>query len=497
MDFLPPEHEEGKKFYLQKQEATSARPGQPGRPCLCLTNPENTNELVLAEQNFSPSQTWHWFNDILVCGTGQVLHDLGESPRKQSLLGNAIIAGKPGQDLYGNPVEIQKFYPFKIISPMIPDKEFCFIGKLSEKGSMGEKVFLYVSESGSTCMETVDDYLLNAKNMQNTIDMCWQFVYRQIEAKEEDTKEQKNKEIKSTADTGEEEKKEEATFGDFMGVMGGLMAAFAPPKQGDEIQKQFQQMGQAMGPMLEGLAKVAGSLDTVAYKWSKMDNDLLPENAIAVGKDQSDICNVFVGCTVVFGEPCVGKVHNGNRYFGMHGREHIVSTEEFSVLCVDPDATMEWIEYTDEKIPNDAVIGGTLSTGENLYVARGYVNNQLTPGLVYTDSSPYELHALYNGRVNTLAKFDVLVVKPTDASPSVEVMENVHKKGAEMKTENLKTVQSVFDEIESIEAEIEAAEEKHDNTVAEIKREHKKEMIKMKKKLNNKKKDLKNAVNLI
>ena len=66
-----------------------------------------------------------------------------------------------------------------------------------------------------------------------------------------------------------------------------------------------------------------------------------------------------------------------------------------------------------------------------------------------------------------------------------------------MKAKHLKTVQSVFDEIESIEAEIEAAEEKHDNTVAEIKREHKKEMIKMKKKLNNKKKDLKNAVNLI
>ena len=235
-------------------------------------------------------------------------------------------------------------------------------------------------------------------------------------------------------------------MGDFIGVMGGLMTAFALPEQGDgmiydvndksnksisEIQKQFQQMGQAMGPMLEGLAKVAGSHDTVAYKWSKMDkndNDLLPENAIAVGKDQSEICNVFVGCAVVDGEPCVGKLHNGIRYFGANGKEYPVSTEEFSVLCVDPDATMEWIEYNDEKIPNDAVIGGTLSTGDNLYVARGYVNNQLTPGLVYTDSSPYELHALYNGRVNTLATFDVLVVKPSDASPAVEDMEIVDKK---------------------------------------------------------------------
>ena len=95
-----------------------------------------------------------------------------------------------------------------------------------------------------------------------------------------------------------------------MGVMGGLMAAFAPPEQGEgmlyriygkghvniilEIQKQFQQMSEAISPMFEGLAKVAGELGTAPYQWVKMKTDELPENTLAAGKDRSEICNVFL-----------------------------------------------------------------------------------------------------------------------------------------------------------------------------------------------------------
>merc|ERR1712025_6638 len=61
------------KFYLEKQAPTEARPGRPGRPGLYLTNPENTNKLVLAEQDFSPSQTWYWSNNMLMCATGKAL----------------------------------------------------------------------------------------------------------------------------------------------------------------------------------------------------------------------------------------------------------------------------------------------------------------------------------------------------------------------------------------------------------------------------------------
>ena len=32
--------------------------------------------------------------------------------------------------------------------------------------------------------------------------------------------------------------------------------------------------------------------------------------------------------------------------------------------------------------------------------------------MVYTDEEPYQLHALYDGKVNTMMTFEVLVVKP-------------------------------------------------------------------------------------
>jgi len=210
------------KFYLEKQEATESLPGKPGRPGLYLTNPENTNKLVLAKQDFSPSQTWCWSNNMLMCDTGKVMDIDGNfKPGNDA----PILAWEP----HGG--ENQQFYPFKIVSPMVPDKEFCLIGRMTEKDqkpSNRERVFFNIKEDGTACLNTVDDYLLEAKNKQNTIDMCWNFVYRMIPAKE----------------GGEE--KQEATLGDLIGVMGGLMAAFAPPEQGAEIQKQVAEMGKQL-----------------------------------------------------------------------------------------------------------------------------------------------------------------------------------------------------------------------------------------------------------
>ena len=93
--------------------------------------------------------------------------------------------------------------------------------------------------------------------------------------------------------------------------------------------------------MFEGLAKVAGAIDTAPYQRVNMETDELPENALAAGKDQSEICNVYVGRVVVDGEPCLGKVHNGTCYFGSNMREKSVASEALSVLWVDPNADME------------------------------------------------------------------------------------------------------------------------------------------------------------
>ena len=87
-----------------------------------------------------------------------------------------------------------------------------------------------------------------------------------------------------------------------------------------------------MGPMFEGLAKVAGELDTAPYQWVEMESDELPENALAAGKDRSEIGNVFLGHAVVDGEPCVGKVHNIIHYFGSDMREKRVISEPFAFI---------------------------------------------------------------------------------------------------------------------------------------------------------------------
>merc|ERR1711874_483438 len=65
--------EEKNIFFLEKQSATKSWPGKPGRKGLYLTNPENSDKLVLAEQDFSPSQVWSWSNNMLKCRTGKVL----------------------------------------------------------------------------------------------------------------------------------------------------------------------------------------------------------------------------------------------------------------------------------------------------------------------------------------------------------------------------------------------------------------------------------------
>ena len=130
-------------------------------------------------------------------------------------------------------------------------------------------------------------------------------------------------------------------------------------------------MGEAMGPMFEGLAQASEALDAAPYHWVKMETNELPENALAAGKDQSEICNVFVGRAEVDGEPCVGKVHNNTRYYGSDMREKRVTSLPFSVLCVDPSADIEWVEYKEGDLPTGIVIGGTSTNGTNLYAGRG------------------------------------------------------------------------------------------------------------------------------
>merc|ERR1711872_308612 len=124
--------EEMAKFHLEKEEEVPVNfeLGKPARPALYLTNPEGTNEIILAMPDGSFGQIWHWSQDMLLCDTGKAL-DISSD----GVVAKAVHGG-----------DSQRFYPFKLTSNM-NEKEYLFIGLLSEKDedgkpTPGEKVFL-------------------------------------------------------------------------------------------------------------------------------------------------------------------------------------------------------------------------------------------------------------------------------------------------------------------------------------------------------------------
>merc|ERR1711915_96646 len=183
------------KFHLEKQEEVQERMGQPGRPALYLTNPEGTEDVILAKPDGSFGQIWHWSQNILLCDTGKAL-DISQ--------GGVVATLVHGGDS-------QRFYPFKLTSSM-NEKEYLFIGRLSEKDeegkpTAGEKVFLSVPKiqgMGRPTMKAIDAFYLYdvaAQNPSNTIQQCWHFAYRQIDATEKGFKseEASPKEVSSAA----------------------------------------------------------------------------------------------------------------------------------------------------------------------------------------------------------------------------------------------------------------------------------------------------------
>merc|ERR1712033_140576 len=77
-----------------------------------------------------------------------------------------------------------------------------------------------------------------------------------------------------------EDTKKEANLGDVIGAMGFLASAFAPAEQQGEIQQQFNQLGQMLGGQ--------DFLKANAYTWEKMEEAVLPKNALPAGRDGNE-----------------------------------------------------------------------------------------------------------------------------------------------------------------------------------------------------------------
>jgi len=145
------------------------------------------------------------------------------------------------------------------------------------------------------------------------------------------------------------------------------------------------------------------------YYWDDMNSEVLPENALAAGKDSSDTFNVFLGLGEDNGEYHMGKVHNVRRSIGYGNSEVDVTHQKFSVLCVQPDAEVEWEKYEQGILPDEAVVGGRYD-GQTHFVGRGVVNDTITPG-VFVPGKSACLKVMYGGDHHELDKFEILIVR--------------------------------------------------------------------------------------
>eukprot|EP00092_Neocalanus_flemingeri_P100043 GFUD01127712.1.p2 GENE.GFUD01127712.1~~GFUD01127712.1.p2 ORF type:complete len:231 (+),score=72.29 GFUD01127712.1:83-775(+) len=149
------------------------------------------------------------------------------------------------------------------------------------------------------------------------------------------------------------------------------------------------------------------------YEWKAMDDENVPKNALAVGKDQSETFNVFVGRGEVDGKFHLGKVHNGECYVVYEGEEHKIIDDKFEVLCVadsdDDDyyKMVEWVDCEDGKVPSSNAVCCS-KDGKGQYVGRGQTENQITPGKIVPQDGC--LYAPYGGRIHKLTKYEVLVI---------------------------------------------------------------------------------------
>merc|ERR1711915_86605 len=155
------------KFHMEKQ--CEGFEDQPGRAAVYLTNPEGTEDVILADADGSAGQVWHWSKDMLVCDTGKVLDVSADG-----VVANAVHGG-----------DSQKFYNFKHNSA-VDGKEYVFIGPLSEKNEEGEKTFLSVpADEGKAIIQLADPWILDAlgKGLSSIItggQLGWEFAYRRI-----------------------------------------------------------------------------------------------------------------------------------------------------------------------------------------------------------------------------------------------------------------------------------------------------------------------------
>lgn len=196
------------------------------------------------------------------------------------------------------------------------------------------------------------------------------------------------------------------------------MTALSPPEDAAAIKEGMDQMGTVMGTLFEGVAQAAveGSHEIPTkdrkqiYEWVPMDTFEMPENALPAAKDHSDDWNVYVARAELDGKIRSGKAHIGYEkvYVAYLGEEKEIINEPYEVLCVHPDADVEWVECEDGNVPKGAVVGSVVD-GKKEFIGRGETQDQISPGRIVPDDGC--MYAPYGGKDEVLTKYEALVIK--------------------------------------------------------------------------------------
>ncbi|CAO1428337.1 unnamed protein product [Diamesa hyperborea] len=128
-----------------------------------------------------------------------------------------------------------------------------------------------------------------------------------------------------------------------------------------------------------------------------------PPGAILAGND-IDGTEMFVGRALYQGEQIPAKVIPSKNigYVPWGGQE--IPVHEFEVLC---NGNVEWVQSSNGMVLPNAVPGGVSSSGEILYIGRGWWHGALTPGKI--QPSHGSLYMPFGGMEVALKEYEILI----------------------------------------------------------------------------------------
>lgn len=95
------------------------------------------------------------------------------------------------------------------------------------------------------------------------------------------------------------------------------------------------------------------------------------------------------------------QFHNFYVAVSFEGQE--IPKYSYEVLC---NGSVQWVHSSHGQVLPNAVPGGRTSSGEILYIGRGWHNGALTPGKIHPSHG--NMYIAYNGMEVALATYEIL-----------------------------------------------------------------------------------------